>query len=352
MGRHNEGYRLKKPTWAKCWYITWSEGGRSKRVSTGKTDRKEAEIVLERVRAEIGKDDADDITVSQALEDYMTERAPHIASGATTGYHAKPLHSFLGNDMTADLKPARLLSYQSWRYKAGRKHGTVKRELNVLLAALNHAHKHERIEKVPVIQMPETPEPKDRYLTHDEFGALLSHIHAPHLRLFVLLAIFTGQRKGAILDLTWQQVNLKAGMIDFNPQGRVRTSKGRAKVPMLPELKKALSAVKKRGKYVITYHGRQVADIKKGFKQACTDAGLKDVTPHTLRHTFATWLAQAGTDMWLISKLLGHESIRTTERIYAHHDTRQLNDAMKPLRSICAVKPKTPVENRRKALKG
>jgi len=55
------------------------------------------------------------------------------------------------------------------------------------------------------------------------------------------------------------------------------------------------------------------------------------VTPHTLRHTAATWMAQAGVPMWVISKYLGHTSTRTTERIYAHHDPSFLMEAKEAL---------------------
>jgi len=61
------------------------------------------------------------------------------------------------------------------------------------------------------------------------------------------------------------------------------------------------------------------------------DAGLHGVTPHTLRHTSATWMAQAGVPLWIIAKYLGHTTSRTTERVYAHHNPTFLLEAKQAL---------------------
>jgi len=50
--------------------------------------------------------------------------------------------------------------------------------------------------------------------------------------------------------------------------------------------------------YVLHRNGKRILDIKKGFAAACGRAGLEGVTPHTLRHTAATWLMQRGTPIW------------------------------------------------------
>jgi integrase len=66
------------------------------------------------------------------------------------------------------------------------------------------------------------------------------------------------------------------------------------------------------------HHGERIGDIKKGFAAACQRAGLHDVTPHTLRHTCATWLMQKGTDPWQASGFLSM-SMETLQRVYGHH---------------------------------
>lgn len=63
--------------------------------------------------------------------------------------------------------------------------------------------------------------------------------------------------------------------------------------------------------------GSPVQHIKKALKNACKKAGLKGVTPHTMRHTFASHLIMSGVDMRSVQRLLGHKNINTT-MVYSH----------------------------------
>ena len=67
-------------------------------------------------------------------------------------------------------------------------------------------------------------------------------------------------------------------------------------------------------------------DIKRGFGQACRRAGLKCVTPHTLRHTAATWLMQHGVNVWDAAGFLGM-SPETLQKVYGHHHPDYLKSA-------------------------
>lgn len=82
---------------------------------------------------------------------------------------------------------------------------------------------------------------------------------------------------------------------------------------------------------VIEYYGKPMLRIDQSFRRVARDAGLHDVTPHTLWHTAATWRAQAGVPMWVISKYLGHTSSRATEKTYAHHNPDFLIEAKQAL---------------------
>ena len=71
-----------------------------------------------------------------------------------------------------------------------------------------------------------------------------------------------------------------------------------------------------------------MASVKTGFRRAASLAGLSGkVTPHTLRHTAATWLMQSGTDRWQAAGYLGM-SVEMLEKVYGHHHPDHLQAAV------------------------
>jgi integrase len=209
---------------------------------------------------------------------------------------------------------------------------TVRNELAVIRAALNWAKKETLIADAPFVQMPKFTTRKIRHLTKTQFRKLVAAAHAPHVALFMKLAVGTGARSTALLELTWDRVNFTAGTIELNPEDRVQTSKHRATVPMNDQLREALEEAKPgaMSDYVIEYGSRRVLSVKKGFEAAAARAGLK-VTPHMLRHSAAVWMAEADVPMAQIAQFLGHTDSRITERVYARFSPNFLASAAESL---------------------
>lgn len=237
----------------------------------------------------------------------------------------------------------------------------MRRELTILRAAINHDYAHGRITRPVPVVLPQRGEAKDRWLTRIEAAALIRAARQDvrsrrHLVLFILMGLYTGARKEAILSLRWPQVDLRRRLIDFNPPGRGRTSKGRPIIPIPQRLATFLRVARDRGGDlgpVIAYRGQPVGNIKKAFHAACINAGMiigyrpgkaikdgnvieiqvpvTDVTPHTLRHTCASWMAQQGVPFPVIARYLGHSDSRTTETIYSHHASDYLVGAVEAL---------------------
>lgn len=241
--------------------------------------------------------------------------------------------------------------YMDWRFNEaclnhGRvlSSGTINKDMEVMRAALNHAKREGYISEVPSIRMLPKPPPRDRYLEAHEVRNLLAACEEPHLRMFVLLAIHTLQRPGAIFDLQIGQVNLARRRIDFNPPGRVQTSKRRPVVPITntlrPELEQAMND--SLSGYLVEYLGKPLKSVRRSFEGACKRAGLVDVSPYVLRHTGATLLAANGVPIWQISGMLGHSISKTTE-IYAKHSPDFLSLAADQLDAIYGDQsPPTP----------
>lgn len=215
--------------------------------------------------------------------------------------------------------------YAKRRVRDGVQAGTIWTELTRLRSALNWAAKRKLIGyPPPYVWVPTKPESRSKVLTEEEIGRLLDACVMPHVRLFVILALCTGARTAALLELTWDRINFEAGTINLkrvepaNPLLK-QVRKGRAVVPMNATARAVLSQAKAEtiSDYVIEWNGDRIKKIRKGFEEACRRAELTGVTPHDLRRTVATKADEAGMDWNRIARLLGHASV-ASGKAYRH----------------------------------
>jgi integrase len=133
----------------------------------------------------------------------------------------------------------------------------------------------------------------------------------------VTFAINTGLRLGEILNLRWEEVDLEHAVIKM----LVRKNRRMLEVPLNDEAVAAMNGWCGLRKCEYVFYnpetGGQWKDLWFGLKKACRKAGLKDVTWHTFRHTFASRLTRNGVDLVTVKELLGHSSVSVTMR-YAH----------------------------------
>jgi integrase len=226
----------------------------------------------------------------------------------------------------------------------GKSNSTINREISVLSASINYAIKRWgwNINNPASGLYLKTPEGRLRWLTAEQARNLLTVAaasKAPHLHDFIALAINTGMRRSEILRLQIAQIDrfTKKILLDGS-----QTKNGRRRV--VPLNNGALSAIDRRirwnnengiisSRLFVQKNGRPVDQINTAFTNAVQKAGIEDFRLHDLRHTFASWLVSEGVPLPEVRDLLGHSSIKQTER-YAHLAPGLLHKAVSVLDTI------------------
>ncbi len=325
-------------------YVRWWQDGAFGRISTGETDKRRAAVWLAQFVAGRGTPAApEQPSVSTILDGYLADRRPIVRAYGTLEAAAKALRRHLGDLQPNHLTKERTRFYARQRRAEGHivgpadarrkkptSDGTVIRELVTLRAALSWARGEKWISDVPDIETPRQAPPRDRWLTREEADRLLASAETPHVKTFLATCLYTGARAGAVLELTWDRVDLAAGLIDL---GHAPGGKGRAVVPIADRLLPILNEARTVATcaHVVEFAGARVASVKTGTRATARRAELPGVTPHILRHTAATWMAMKGVPMIEIAKVLGHSNSALTERVYAKHSPDYLRRAVDAL---------------------
>lgn len=322
---------------------TWYIRDGDKRVSTRKTDVTEAAEVLAEYRAKLNGDQvrrgkAGLKTVADLLA--FWEKSHKAKEGGEASWKQKwqyvcaTLKRHAGHKALAAIDADWSRGYVADREAEEVIGPTIRQELTTLLGAWRAAEGARLVSlPAPTLQLPKASDPRDVFITKEEAKRLISECKKPHLELFVRLGLATGGRPGALLSLQWRHVDLEKGQVDFRPSGQRRRSvdekkrradgKRAALVPIGEKIVARLKEAKFNAQtdFVIEFAGKPVVSVKKSFKEAVKRAGLdpEEITPHILRHSAATWQAQAGVTMWEIAGFLGHSSVAMVEKVYGHH---------------------------------
>lgn len=186
-------------------------------------------------------------------------------------------------------------------------------------------------------------EPKGRYIPDDEFWKI--HEFLPdYLKPVVLTAYMTGMRRGEILGLTWDRVDLFSGYIDLSSDVTKTDELRRIYFNTMSELKKVfIEAERKRKsgqKFVfLKPDGSLISKwyIRNLLIKACNKAKVGPYRLHDLRHSFNTNMQKAGVNQTVIMKLTGHKTNAMFVR-YSHLDKEQGEDAMEKLNRLLSGK--------------
>ncbi len=333
------------------------QSGKSER-STGTRNAEQAEAILNAHKAEALRPatnvDPNDLYVADVLATYAEKKAPKAEDTDRIHYALKPLLSFWGARKVSEISEDSCDDYAASRFKRAKKDletgeelppepiadGTIIRELSTLRAALNYCQEIRYLSNAPRVYTPPKPDAKDRWLTRDEAARLLdaarSSPRTRHLAKFIMIGLYTGTRKSAILRLQYRQnyeggwVDLTHGVLYRKPVGKAQTKKKQPPVAVPPFLLKNLKCWRRKSQQnVIEFKRQPVSSIKSGWKTIVDIADVgSDVTPHTLRHTAITWAMQTGAaSTWELGGYFG-VSQDTLLQVYAHHHPAHLQNAV------------------------
>jgi integrase len=244
------------------------------------------------------------------------------------------------------------------------KRGGARRDLEDLRAAIGHHAAEGYHREIVKVSLPEKGQPRDKWLTRSDAAKLvwtcwryremqkgsrrpMDDVKVPtskhplrHLARFILLGIYSGTRAGAIAAASpipaigRSFVDLERGRYYRLKQGSAKTNKRQPTVPipfrLLAHLRR-WHRIDPEAKHFVEYNGRPVTSVKTAFKSAVRLAGLgPGISPHTLRHTAATWLMQRGADPWQAAGYLGM-SLEVLLNTYGHHHPDYLSDAVEKI---------------------
>jgi integrase len=374
---------------AKAVYIILDSG---KHYPTGcfageaeRAERKLAEYIVAKYQPPRKGRSIEDIFVADVLSIYVDDCGPRQRNRGKFDERIARLNEFWGAKRLSEVSAATCRAYAAHRGNQG----GARRDLEDLRAAINH-HADEGLHREIIkVTLPEKGPPRERWLTRSEAAKLLwmcwrhrelqlrhrgpdkgkklptKRYPLRHLARFLLIGLYTGTRAGAIAAASPNHgegrsfVDLDRGIFYRLTEGAAPTKKRQPPAPiplrLLAHLRRwhAKGIVKER---FVEWNGEPIESVKTALKTAVRLAKLPGkITPHTLRHTAATWLMQNGVSMWRAAGFLGM-SVETLDRVYGHHHPDYFSDAAeaigrKPKRNQALVVPLVDAVSRKEKAK-
>jgi integrase len=309
-----------------------------------------------------------DISFEKAAEEFIEWANANKRPKTATGYESimNPLKEFFGGKMLSEIHPFLIEKYKQKRLSDGAK-VAVNRELSRLRTLFNLCIQWRKFEGTnPASRFQRAPESRGRvrFLTGAEEKQLLDACSEP-LQSLIIIGIHTGLRaQSEALSLTKPCVDLQQKTVTiedhFAKNGETRT------VPLnsvaLETLKKLMASVPGPEVFMVCKGSKRKGDkhwepyksFRTAFETACRHAKLSGVTPHVLRHTFASRLVMRGADLRTVQELGGWKSLNMVQR-YAHlsqeHKRRAIELLSENSPSLITTAAEMPISNEPSNLK-
>lgn len=310
------------------WWIRYTGlDGKQKRESSNGIKFKDAEALLAQKKQTISEGKDPEIkkipnhTFPELAEKYLSWINGRQKSAKTKGYIIGQLLSVFGALPLRRFSTAIVDQLQTDLISKGYEPASNNKILTILKHMFSKAVEWEMVEeeilkRIRKVKPLKNENKRLRFLSKEECQNLINSCD-PHLKPIAITALNTGMRKGEILNLRWDNVDLRHGFIllDITKNGE------RREIPINDTLRGVLQGITRRLDIPSVFYdsitGKPFRDVKRSFSTALRKTGIRDFHFHDLRHCFASHLVMAGVDITTVSRLLGHKSLSMTLR-YSH----------------------------------
>ena len=334
-------YRVPADDGKKC-KQKWARIGRND-VKKGHPDyatKKMVEAYLDEISISITQGtyvNLPDIRFSEFAKSFIEAHAARVRESTLCKYKTHldyRIIPFFKHRTLKGIKPLDVEKFLTGLIAEGMSPNNAKKYLATLKMVLRRAVELGYLMKSPAefIKPPRTTKTEMNYLSPPEIQLLIEDTNE-HYRTLIMSAAYTGARQGELLGLQWDDIDFNSGYIYIRPNGirDLKSAAANRKIPMIPELKKALQAhqlkqmveqSKNPKNLVFTNTVGNIINPSnldsRVLKPALTLAGLRSVRFHDLRHSYATALLSSGEPLRYVSKLLGHSDASITLKVYSH----------------------------------
>ena len=332
----------------KNYFVRFSYRGKEYEKSCRTTQKTVAEVILKEIEGKVARKSFKIEELEEPKQRFLEEFIPEYLSYSRTNksprtveIDASALEKFnrLEGNLPLDSITLQMIEGFKTELLKSKSQTTVNITLRCLQAAMEKAVKWGYIGGNPFKEVSQikTPEGNEPFMKTNEIKELLKVIKVSLYHKFISTALYTGMRVTEICNLKWEDVDFDHHKIHVrNTIGFSTKSKKERTIPLHPKVSVALKGVERNGSpFIFLKESGEILDkdlMNKVFRRYCKRAGLDERYHfHTLRHTFASHLAIKGVSLYFIQKMLGHQSIETTARIYAHLQPEPLLDAVKQL---------------------
>jgi integrase len=321
-------YRRKN---SKNWWIKYYRNGKPYSETSGTDIKSVAQRLLKRREGEIAQGKVpgvvyDRITFDELADDFLTDYRVNEKKSLVKAEHSvEVLKKEFGGMKATAITTASIKRYISRRQQEEASKATINRELAALkrMYKLGSISTPAKVAQVPHIPMLMEDNVRTGFFEHGKFLELLGHL-PEYLRPVSFFAYCSGWRKGEILSLQWDQIDLTQGIVRLNP-GTTKNKEGRTLYmePRLWQMMRGLHAqneIKKKEKdpthssFVFNLMGKKIGSFRKTWQTACKKAGIPGMLFHDFRRTAVRDMVRAGIPERVVMTISGHKTRSVFDR--------------------------------------